>query len=124
MREVHQARAHFRFGGFAALGEQRVGLAVERQQGAGKRARFTAFGQHRVQSCHGRGARGGDGGAGLGHFGFQAVQPHRIARTEFQQPRPFAHRGFIAQRAPRMAGIEAEHKTVEEPPPPAGAFGE
>ena len=34
--------------------------------------------------------------AGFRHLVFQPVQPGRIARAEFQQPRAFAHRGLIA----------------------------
>ena len=88
---------------FAEFREQHVGLALQRQLGAGKRARFAAFGQHRVQPRHGRGARARRSRTPASAISASSPSSHSgIARTEFQQPRPFAHRGFVARGAPRM----------------------
>ena len=99
-------------------------FAGQRQGRGRKGAGLAALGQGAVEALHRGGARRGDRDAGLGHFIFQPVQPGRIARAVFQQPRPLAHRGFIAGGGAGMAGIEAQHQPVEESPPSARAFDE
>ena len=54
-------------------------------------------------ACFGEGIGNADAAqrrrdAGLGHFGFQPVQPQRIARAELQQPRALCRAGLQIAR--------------------------